>query len=67
MELKDRQQQKTRASGKLALLDGDDTGSGSLVDSVLSTVLKKRSSDVWIVLWQLHCFFYSCLFLGILS
>ena len=61
MELKDRQQQKTRASGKLALLDGDDAGSGSLVDSVLSTVLNKRSSDAWVVRWQLHCcFFYAC-------
>ena len=25
------------------------TGSGSLLDSVLSTLLKKRSRDVWVV------------------
>ena len=47
MELKDHQQQKTRATGKITPLDVDGTGSGSLVDSVLSTVLKKRSSDAW--------------------
>ena len=29
--------------------DVDGTGSGSLLDSSLSTRLKKRSSDVWIV------------------
>ena len=29
--------------------DVDDTGSGSLLDSVLSTLLKKRSRDVWVV------------------
>ena len=29
--------------------DMDGTGSGSLLDSVLSTLLKKRSSDVWVV------------------
>lgn len=40
MELKDCQQQKTRASGKITPLDVDGTGSGSLVGSVLSTVLK---------------------------
>ena len=41
--------------------DIDGTGSGSLLDSILSTVLKKRSSDVWVVLYQLHyhCF-YAC-------
>ena len=67
MELKDHQQQKTRATGKITPLDVDGTGSGSLVDSVLSTVLKKRSSDAWVVLQQLHCscfnacFWASCL------
>ena len=29
--------------------DVDGTGSGSLLDSILSTLLKKRSSDVWAV------------------
>ena len=29
--------------------DADGTGSGSLMDSILSTLLKKRSSDVWVV------------------
>ena len=29
--------------------DVDGTGSGSLLDSILSTLLKKRSSDVWVV------------------
>ena len=30
-------------------LDVDVTGSGSLLDSILSPLLKKRSSDVWVV------------------
>ena len=49
-----------RAEGSSAIGDGgqaavslthdvDGTGSGSLLDSILSTFLKKRSSDVWIV------------------
>ena len=49
-----------RAEGSSAMGDGgqaamsltpdvDDTGSGSLLDSVLSTLLKKRSRDVWVV------------------
>ena len=29
--------------------DVDGPGSGSLLDSILSTLLKKRSSDVWVV------------------
>ena len=29
--------------------DADGTGSGSLLDSILSTLLRKRSSDVWVV------------------
>ena len=29
--------------------DVDGTGSGSLLDSVLSTLLRKHSSDVWVV------------------
>ena len=29
--------------------DVDGTGSGSLLDSILSTFLKKLSSDVWVV------------------
>ena len=28
--------------------DADGTGSGSSLDSTLSTLLKKRSSDVWV-------------------
>ena len=38
--------------------DADGTGSGSLLDSILSMLLKKRSSDVWVVPYQLHhhCF-----------
>ena len=49
-----------RAEGPSAIGDGgqaavslmpdvDGTGSGSLLDSILSTLLKKRSSDVWVV------------------
>ena len=56
-----------RAEGSSAVGDGgraaisltpdiDGAGSGSLLDSVLSTPLKKRSSDVWVVahshLWK---------------
>ena len=29
--------------------DRDGTGSGSLLDSILSTLFKKRSSNVWVV------------------
>ena len=29
--------------------EGDGTGSGPVLDSILSTLLKKRSSDVWVV------------------
>ena len=49
-----------RAEGSSAIEDGghaaislmpdvDCTGSGSLLDSIQSTLLKKRCSDVWIV------------------
>ena len=49
-----------RAEGSSAIGDGaqaavslmpdvDGTGSGSLLDSILSTLLKKRSSDIWVV------------------
>ena len=49
-----------RAEGSSAIGDGgqaaisllpdvDGTGSGSLLDSILSTLLKKLSSDVWVV------------------
>ena len=49
-----------RAEGSSAIGDGgqaaisltpdvDGTGSSSLLDSVLSTLLKKPSSDVWVV------------------
>ena len=49
-----------RAEGSSAIGDGgqaaisptsdvDGTGSGSLLDSILSTLLKKQSSDVWVV------------------
>ena len=49
-----------RAEGSSAIGDGgqaaisltpdvDGTGSVSLLDSILSTLLKKRSSDVWVV------------------
>ena len=51
VELKDPQQQETE--GKLQLhhlmCDVDGTGSGSLLDSILSTLLRKRSGDVWVV------------------
>ena len=50
----------SRAEGLSAIGDGrqaassltpdiDGTGSGSLLDSILSTLLKKGSSDVWVV------------------
>ena len=29
--------------------DVDDTGSGSLLDSILSILLRKQSSDIWVV------------------
>ena len=29
--------------------DADGTGSGSLLETLLSTLLKKQSSDVWVV------------------
>ena len=49
-----------RAEGSSAIGDGGQAaislmsdvggrGSGSLLDSILSTLLKKRSSDVWVV------------------
>ena len=49
-----------RAEGSSAIGDGgqaaisltpdiDDTGSDSLLDSILSALLKKQSSDVWVV------------------
>ena len=49
-----------RAEGLSAIGDGGQAaislmpdvggrGSGSLLDSILSTLLKKRSSDVWVV------------------
>ena len=49
--------------GKLPVLlrpDIDGTGSCFLLDSILSILLKKGSSDVWVVLYQLHhrCFFF---------
>ena len=38
-----------RGQGAMSLMpDADDTGSGSLPDSILSTLLKKQSSDVWV-------------------
>ena len=50
----------SRGEGSSAIRDGgqaaisftpdvDDTGSGSLLDSILSTLLKKRSGDGWVV------------------
>ena len=56
--------------------DVDITGSDSLLDSILSTLLKKQSSDVWIVLIALFFLFISvpattplllCLLPGILG
>ena len=32
--------------------DVDGTGSSSLLDSILSALLKKRSRDVWVVLYR---------------
>ena len=47
--------------------DGDGTGSGSLLDSILSTLFKKLSSDVWVValffiddMAALHCILNLC-------
>ena len=39
--------------------DIDVTGSGSLLDSILPTLLRKQSSDVWIVLIALFFIFMS--------
>ena len=41
------------------ILDVDGTGTGSLLDSILSTLLRKQSSDVWIVLIALFFLFMS--------
>ena len=39
-----------RGQGAISLTpDVDGPGSGSLLDSILSTLLKKRSSDAWVV------------------
>ena len=39
-----------RGQAAMSLMpDVDATGSGSLLDSILSTLLKKRSSDVWVI------------------
>lgn len=38
-----------RRQGAMSLMpDADDTGSESWPDSILSTLLEKRSSDVWV-------------------
>ena len=59
VELKDHQQQEMQSKLKFHFPDVDGTGSGSLLDSFLSTLLekkkKKQSSDVWVV-----DFFFSC-------
>ena len=60
-----------RAEGSSAIGDGgqaaislmpdvDGIGSDFLLDSILSTLLEKWSSDVWVVVYQLHRCFYSC-------
>ena len=69
-----------RAEGSSAIGDGgqaaillmpdvDSTGSGSLMDSILSTLLKKQSSDIWVVapvylirddMVMLHCIPKGC-------
>ena len=39
-----------RGQAAMALMpDADGTGPGSLLDSILSTLWKKQSSDVWVV------------------
>ena len=54
-----------RAEGLSAIGDGgqaaisltpdvDGTGSGSLLDSILFTLLKKRSSDIWVLALFFH-------------
>ena len=47
VELKDHQ--RRRASCISLVPDIDGTGSGSLLDSILSTLMKTGSSDVWVV------------------
>ena len=53
VELKDHQQQEMQSKLKFHFPDVDGTGSGSLLDSFLSTLLEKKkkeqSSDVWVV------------------
>ena len=60
-----------RAEGSSAIGDGgqaaislmpdvDGIGSDFLLDSILSTLLEKWSSDAWVVVYQLHHCFYSC-------
>ena len=34
--------------------DTDGTGAGSLLDSILFTLLKKRSSDIWVLALFFH-------------
>lgn len=49
MGLKDGQLQETEEAAIAFMPHADGTGSGSLLDSILSTLLEKRSRDVWVV------------------
>ena len=49
VELNDHQEEETEGKLQFHSHDIDGTGSGSLLDSILSTLLKKQSSDVWVV------------------
>ena len=40
--------------------DADVIGSDFSLDSTVSTLLEKGSSDVWVAEYQLHHCFYSC-------
>ena len=52
VELKDHQ--RRRASCISLVPDIDGTGSGSLLDSILSAPLKTRSGDVWVALHSIQ-------------
>ena len=44
-----------RGQAAISLMpDVDGTGSGSLLDSILSTLSKKQFSDVWVVAFSCH-------------
>jgi len=54
VELKDHQQQEMEGRLQFHSCLTDGTGSGSLLDSIRSTLFKKQSSDIWVLAFFLH-------------